>query len=314
MIEQGQNITQYLQDYHEGKIVHGLAVGIRRLDDEIRFKQGQFNIVNGLDNVGKTIFMLWYFLCLSVKHNLKWIIYSGENKSGQLVRQLIQFYTGKRLNQLKISEVFKYEIQIAEWFTFIDNKNFYKSTDLFKIFNESNYNGCLIDPYTGLNRKFTHEGNYEFLNECRSFCNKTNKTLYVNTHVVSEAARKIYGEKHKYAGYNYPPSKSDSEGGQPFGNRTDDFITLHRLLGHPSMKYRTLFFVRKIKDTETGGQVTDINEPLEFDFNGGLGFTLDGQNTLSSTIKDDLELKPLSTNLTFDEEVMEMYKQKDLPF
>lgn len=302
MLEDNKHITKYLEDYHAGKILSGLGVGINRLDIELRFKRGQSNFVNGLDNVGKTIFMLWYFLCLSVKHNLKWTIYSGENKSGQLVRQLIQFYTGKRLNQLTIKEVFRYQMEIEQWFTFVDNKNFYKSTDLFNIFSDIECDGCLIDPYTGLNREFTHAGNYEFLNECRAFANKTNKTIYTNTHVVSEAARKIYGEKHAFAGYPAAPSKSDSEGGQPFGNRADDFITIHRLLGHPTMKYKTLLYVRKVKDTETGGQVTDINEPLEFEFNSGLGFTYDGQNPLTNIIKNEMELGKLEFNNNFDNE------------
>jgi len=303
MIEDKIQITKYLEAYHAGKINAGLATGLARLDEELRFKRGQSNFVNGHDNVGKTVFMLWYFLCLSVRHNLKWVIYSGENKSGQLVRQLIQFHTGKRLNQLTIKEVYRYQTEIEQWFTFIDNKNFYKSSELFKIFKDIECDGCLIDPFTGLNRDFTHAGNYEYLNECRNFANKTNKTIYTNTHIVSEAARKVYNEKHAYAGYTVAPSKSDSEGGQPFGNRADDFITLHRLMGHPTMKYKTLLYVRKVKDTETGGQVTDINSPIELEFNSGLGFTIDGQNILNGTIKSEMELSVLKPNLNFHEPI-----------
>jgi hypothetical protein len=301
-ITKQDSINEYLQDYHAGKISKGLDTGLSKLDDSIRFKDGQLVIINGLDNVGKTIWMLWYFLCLSIKHNLKWCIYSGENKAGQLVRQLIQFKTGKRLKDLQLSEVFRHEIEIKEWFTFVDNSNLYKTKDLFKIYKSGDFNGCLIDPFTGLDREFTHAANYQFLNECRDFCNQTNKTLYVNTHVVSEAARRTYGEGHEYAGYPFPPSKAQSEGGQPFGNRTDDFITIHRLVGHPIKNYITDVYIRKIKDTETGGMVTSIEDPLEFNFNAGLGFTLDGINPLSETKKDDLELSSLETNKDFDNE------------
>ena len=301
MLESQNNINQYLQDYHSGLITKGLDTGLVKLDDAIRFKPNQLTIINGLDNVGKTVWMLWYFLILSVKHNSKWCIYSGENKSGQLVRQLIQFYTGTRLEKMKLSDVFKYEMIISEWFTFVDNKKFYKSTELFELFDKGNYNGCLIDPYTGLNRKYTHEGNYEFLNESRQFCNTTNKSIYVNTHVVSEAARRVYPEGHEFAGYTSPPSKSQSEGGQPFGNRTDDFITIHRLVGHPMKKYTTEIYIRKIKDTETGGDVTPIDAPLDFNFNSGLGFTLDGQNILNNSVINDLDFLPLKNNTNFDD-------------
>jgi hypothetical protein len=202
-----------------------------------------------------------------------------------------------------MQQVFKYELQIGQWFTFVDNENFYKSKDLFKIFSEGDYNGCLIDPFTGMDREYTHAANYDFLNECRSFCNSTNKSVYVNTHVVSEAARRTYPDGSEFANYPFPPSKSQSEGGQPFGNRTDDFITIHRLVGHPVMQYKTLLYIRKIKDTETGGCVSPIDDPLEFDFNAGLGFTVDGQNPLTHTVKDDLAMSQLDNNLDFDNEV-----------
>lgn len=300
MIESNKNIIDYLQDYHNGKIKKGLDTGLIDLDNHIRFKHGQFTIINGLDNVGKTVLILWYFLVLSVRHNVKWCIYSGENKSGQLVRQLIQFYTGTYLNKMTLAEVFKYEEKISEWFTFIDNSKFYKSTELFELFEKGDYDGCLIDPFTGLNRAFTHEGNYDFLNECRQFCNKTNKSVYVNTHVVSSAARKVYADGHAWSGYAYPPSKSDSEGGQPFGNRCDDFITIHRLLGHPEMKFNSMWYTRKVKDTETGGEVNGIDLPILLEFNKGLGFTINGQNPLTNMVQNDLELSKLEPNTDFD--------------
>ena len=297
-----EEINNYLQDYKNGKITKGLDVGSVNIDDFIRFKRGQLTIINGLDNVGKTIWILWYFLTLSVRHDLKWCIYSGENKSGQLVRQLIQFYSGKHLKDLELNEIFKMELIISNWFTFVDNSNFYKSKDLFKIFASKKYDGCLIDPFTGMDREYTHAANYDFLNECRHFCNSTNKSVYVNTHVVSEAARRTFPDGHDYAGYAMPPSKSQSEGGQPFGNRTDDFITIHRLVGHPTRKFITEVHIRKIKDTETGGEVTPIDMPLDFEFNRGLGFVIKGQNVLTHNVFDDLEPAPIEQNNGFDNE------------
>ena len=39
--------------------------------------------------------------------------------------------------------------------------------------------------------------------------------------------------------------------------------------------------VEKIKDKETGGTPT-LDEPLCFDYNGGLGFTIGGNNILKN--------------------------------
>ena len=127
--------------------------------------------------------------------------------------------------------------------------------------------------------------------------------MYVNTHPNTEAARRVYNDMHEFAGYPMPPSRSQSEGGQPFANRPDNFITIHRLLGHPEKQYETQIYIRKVKDTETGGTPNSINEPVIFEFNKGLGFTSEGINVLNQTIKDDLIPNKIEFNEDFDNEV-----------
>jgi hypothetical protein len=39
--------------------------------------------------------------------------------------------------------------------------------------------------------------------------------------------------------------------------------------------------IYKIKDKETGGMPTMLNDPLRFDFNNGLGFTIGGVDCLN---------------------------------
>lgn len=290
MILPKDNITEYLENYHSGKISMGLDIGVIELDDAIRFKPSQLVIINGLDNVGKTAWIMWYFLCLSVKHDLKWCIWSGENESGELVSQLIEFLVGKRISDMEFIEVLTYQKEILKWFTFIDNRIFYTSEQLLKIFEESKCNGALIDPFTGLNRQYTHAANYDFLNETRQFVNRTGITIYVNTHPVSEAARREYPKGSEWEGYQLPPNKSQSEGGQPFANRPDDFITIHRLVGHPVEQYNTQIYVRKVKNIRTGGRVTDIKNPIQCYYNSGLGFTVNGKNPLNQTNTSHLEL------------------------
>jgi hypothetical protein len=43
---------------------------------------------------------------------------------------------------------------------------------------------------------------------------------------------------------------------------------------------QTEVYVYKIKDKETGGKPTNLAEPLRFDYNSGLGFTIGGNNVL----------------------------------
>jgi len=74
--------------------------------------------------------------------------------------------------------------------------------------------------------------------------------------------------------------KSTNEGGKSFLNRCDDLFIVHRLVAHQTMKYETMVSIEKIKDKETGGQLTDLNMPLLFNFNNGLGFTTQGVDNL----------------------------------
>jgi hypothetical protein len=48
------------------------------------------------------------------------------------------------------------------------------------------------------------------------------------------------------------------------------------------MKYVTWVNVEKVKDMDTGGKHTALNDPIMFDFNSGLGFTVNGVDPLKS--------------------------------
>jgi len=280
IISKGSSIS-YLEDYKEGRIKVGLDTG-SPLDDYLRFKRKQLNIILGHDNVGKTYFFEWYMLVLALKHDLKFCIWSGENSSGQILRDMIQMYKGVSFKKLSIQEIRSASAYLEQSFTFIDNKKLYKPEELLKIFSDIDCDACLIDPFTGLDRSMTYEGNYRFLNICRQFCNITGKTIYISTHPNTESGRSgnLYPENHEWKGQLKPPLKDHVEGGKAFLNRCDDMITIHRLIKSPTMKYETMISTEKIKDKDTGGSLTEINQPLLFNFNSGLGFTVQGIDPL----------------------------------
>ena len=122
----------------------------------------------GLDNVGKTNFILWYLTALSKLHNKKWCIWSGENNAGQLKRDIIQMWTGETIKDL--NEYLFYHDEISNYFKFIDNRKLYNHKELLQIFEEEECDGCLIDPYTGINhdrRISQFERNYQICNDVR---------------------------------------------------------------------------------------------------------------------------------------------------
>lgn len=311
MIVHQLEIEEYLKDYKDGKIEKGATIGIKSSDDFIRFNKGSFNMILGHDNVGKTYWRLWYYLVLSVQHNYTWTVWTGENKPGQVVRDLVKALLNKPMEACSKWEVIEASQKIANWFTFVTNKKLHKYKDLLNIFEDQNTTGCIIDPYTGLDRKFGHSDNYEFLNTSREWVNRTNITLDVCTHPATASGRAaaMYPQGHIWEGCLRAPYKADIEGGKPFGNRADDFYIVHRLTDHASMFTKTMVTVNKVKDTELGGKPTVKDEPVFFDYNNGCGFTIDGYNPIfeKEEVKTDINYtqKPLTVNEDFED---------DLPF
>ena len=82
---------QGLDEIRLGKVDTGLGIGIDAFDNHIKWKQGQFNMVNGHDNVGKTDVLLWYFVCMSKLHGKKHLIYSSENLQLFFVLSYLEF-------------------------------------------------------------------------------------------------------------------------------------------------------------------------------------------------------------------------------
>lgn len=323
MILKDGHADKYLKQYMDGLIPMGLDIGSSLMDQHLRFKRGQMNFVLGLDNVGKTFVVLWYFLSLSVRHDLKWCIWSGENKPYIQFRQLMQMLSGKDIKELTEEEREHYKSLINNWFKFIDVNKMYNHRDLIKIFKESDADGFLIDPLTGLNHDRRINGfdrNYIISNEMRKFCNATRKTVYIALHPVTEAARNKYPKGHELEGHVQIPHRSMAEGGQAFANRADDFIVIHRYVQHQHHRYTTLMEVSKVKDTETGGQPTVMGYPIRLDFNYGKGFKIGLDNPLEdwrqSQIKDSM-IKPnekfeSAKDSLIDNSIFE--QEDDLPF
>jgi hypothetical protein len=127
----------------------------------------------------------------------------------------------------------------------------------------------------------SYEGNYNFMNEVRKLVNFTGMTIYINTHPNTESGRggNIYVDG-DWKGNLKAPMKDHIEGGKAFSNRCDDFFVIHRLVKHHTMKYTTWVNVEKVKDIETGGRHTGLNEPVYCEFNSGLGFQVGGVDPL----------------------------------
>lgn len=281
----GQDYDGYLKQVIDNTLPQGLTTGSGLLDEHFLFKIGCFVNINGIDNVGKTKVMLWLEMLAAMYHGWQGILFISENTVGSVMRSLIQFYWGKQLygNYAMSQDEYKIAKDFVEKHFYIikAQEDLFNYKDIINMVKKArvkypNLNYGMIDPYnslkidlTGFSKLNTHEYHYEALSELKAYGQQTSFGWFVNHHAYTQAARAKDGEKK----YPAAPHKADTEGGAKVANKTDDFLTIHRITQHPTDWNITEIHVRKIKETETGGKPTPIDEPVKFEmYKGGTAF------------------------------------------
>ena len=286
-----------LNDIRTGKIKEGLKLGIEEIDTYFRFKKG-FTVILGHANTGKTQTMLYLMYLYTLKHKLKWLMFSSENSPHSLYKKLIEFDTGLPLNLVPEDELRTRLIRISTMFQIIDPSDLYTYKTLLeeakKIKETFDFDGFLIDPYNSLVTDVNaaklgkHEYDYLATTEFRQFCSENDCAIWLNTHAATEALRKTHASTHPYAGHPIPPNASDVEGGGKFVNRSDNMVVIHRMTSHRSEWMYSHIHIKKIKDIDTGGKPTIMDEPIRLrSVKNNVGYEIEGKN-LVQHIKQSL--------------------------
>lgn len=265
---------RWINDFAEGKILAGLDTGSKLLDEYWRYKQN-FTIINGHSNVGKTTFALYLMVNSSVRHGWKWIVYSSENRTASIKMKLMSFAANMDVKDMSYSQRRLAYEWVSEHYLLISNKQVYSYYDLIifgeKLLNKDGFHGYFIDPYNSLRIDMsersglsTHEYHYEASTEFLTFANNHQIAVWLNMHAVTEAQRRKGAD-----GLPIAPFAEDTEGGGKHVNRSDDFLTFHRKVqAQDHIDRRTIeFHIRKIRETETGGQPSPVDEPIRFQMN-----------------------------------------------
>lgn len=289
MIVDINKTLETLNQVRTGEYKEGLKLGVEELDRHFRFKR-QFSVILGHANVGKTQTMLYVMFLYTLRHNVKWLLFSSENQPYQLYKKLLEFDTGLPINKIPEQEMKTRMIKISQNFKVIDSKELFTYKTLLaeakRIKQNYDFDGFLIDPYNSLVTDVTaaklgkHEYDYLATTEMLQFCNEHNCAIWLNTHANTEALRKKHGASHEYAEHPIPPMASDVEGGGKFVNRvTDFFMVIHRYTQHETDWMYSHIHVRKIKDVDSGGMPTFMDDPIRLkSLKNNVGYEIDGKN------------------------------------
>ncbi len=243
MIAQAKKLQEKILDIKYGRVKEGLKIGIPEIDEFLRYKQGNFNLIIGRANVGKTTVIIYLFVLWAIKHNLKFLIWSSENTPQSILRKIIEFKMGVPIQDATDSKIDNAVNWANVHFKIIDVNDLYSYKDLLKESNQIkdawNYDALLVDPYNSLSKDPTlqkltgnsHDYDYQVASEFRLFAKKRNTTIYLNAHGVTSALRNVHHSGHEYEGLPKPLSIGDVEGGGKWGNRADDtiYLSLHRI-------------------------------------------------------------------------------------
>ena len=277
-----------LLDVKYNRIPQGLGLGVEEIDEYLRFKRGAFNICVGHANTGKTTVILYLMTAYAIKHDLKWLVFSSENTDYSIARKIMEFRTNKPIQKLtdeKINEELEW---INDHFKIISVDKIYTARILMEeaksVHSVWKFDGLLIDPYNSLAKDPSvlksvggHEYDYQIASEMRLFAKELDVSIWLNTHAVTEALRKVYEKGHEYEGLPKPPTMADVEGGGKWGNRADDVVTIHRMTQHSTKWNVSEIHVRKVKETESGGKPSPIDSPIALRMEiGNTAFTCAG--------------------------------------
>lgn len=298
MLVNSSNIFKKLLDIKHGRVKEGLKIGVPDIDEYLRYKQGNFNLLIGHANVGKTTVILYLFVIWALKHKKRFLIWSSENTPQSIQRKIVEFKMRKPITKAEDAEI-KDALEWSDtYFKIIDVEELYTYKELLEeakaIKDAWDYDAILIDPYNSLIKDKQlykevggHEYDYQVSTEFRLFAKKNNITLFLNAHGVTEALRRMHPKGHEYEGLPIPLSMASVEGGGKWGNRCDDLICIHRYTSHPTDWVYSNLFILKIKEMETGGRCTPFDEPIKLRMEkNNIGFTFMDKDLLDKQKKE----------------------------
>lgn len=272
----------YLHKWRTNTFEMGKGIDNPVFDNYFLFKESDFVVTNGIDNVGKST-VKWYLAALScLYHGWDWIIWSSENKVGGIVRKLIEFYWCEPIESMADVKYQYAKAWVKEHFTIIKNSeemyNYQEMLDIVSfLMKKKQYKGFMLDPYNALkvdiptkSKQGTYDYHYEAASKLKLFGQTNNLSIYLNMHAGTSAAR-----NKDASGFTKAPQKEDSEMGVMFANKADEFLTIHRNTQSENEFMFTELHVRKVKEIETGGKVTPLNKPIILQAHkGAVGFEM----------------------------------------
>tara|TARA_R110000851_G_scaffold291462_5_gene445841 strand:- start:2757 stop:4619 length:1863 start_codon:yes stop_codon:yes gene_type:complete len=300
-ISSGEDEDEYLEQARKGEIPLGVTLGWSSLDDTFRLKKNTFVFLLGLDNIGKSTLTASFMVASNILHGYKWGVSSPESLVTATRRDLLEAESGKDVDSYN-SKPLAYQALLQNnrksFFIFKNDKH---STidDILKrgkkLYQKHGIDFLLIDPFSFYSGSGNYSEDTEILSKIRVFCQNYCSVIVVD-HPYTGFTRTAKDEQ----GFITMPTKYDAAGGNAKANRTDDFISAHRIINHDDSTVRRTMqiSIQKVKDKKTGGKPNVDGEYTSLIWETRDGFTGywddNGDNPMYKAIKARLGVENIS--------------------
>jgi twinkle protein len=277
------DIWDNVLNYNENG-VKNYSIGLPNADTYFKMELGQWSVVTGIPNSGKSDVMDQICCNLATQFDMRCAMFAPESFP----------YEGhiKRISN-KLNETNCTNEQLNQTKDFIQDHFFWVKIDLenltlkgilnaFKeLVFQKGINVCVIDPWNMLDHSAQRDHSYigRALSEITQFCQQTNTHLFLVAH-----PRKIESENGRYK----KPTLYDISGSADFFNKAYNGLIVYRCIGERT-KFKSdvvKIYVEKVKRKENG-QLGDFDIAPDFT-NGGIYKDIDLETKKFEVITDDL--------------------------
>lgn len=243
---------------YRGDVSKPVGFGFPEMDDLYRVIPGQFHVVTGIPNHGKSNFLDQLMLNLTEMHGWKFVVFSPEHKVEQHIARILEkrsrapFHDGphRRMSEPEMLEALDW---LDQWYVFISTDQDTPTIDWILERAKAaalrhGVNGMVIDPYNEIEASRDYrQSETEFVSQLISKVKRFGLTHDVATWIVVHP-RKL--EKNK-EGDQPPPSLYDLHGSAHWYNKADAGIVVHQDFDTGM----TEIFVRKIRERPICGDI-----------------------------------------------------------
>lgn len=278
-----ENIWQSVLNYNENG-VKNYSVGLPNADNYFKMSFGEWSVVTGIPNSGKSDVMDQICCNLALKYDMRCAMFAPESfpYEGHIKR------IANKLNETNCNNS-----QLNQTKDFIQDHFFWVKIDLENLtlkgilnsFRElvfqKGINVFVIDPWNMLDHSAQRDYSYigRSLSEITQFCQQTNTHLFLVAH-----PRKIESENGTYK----KPTLYDISGSADFFNKAYNGLIVYRCIGQKT-KYESdivKIYIEKVKRKENG-QLGEFDIAPDFR-NGGIYKDVDLETKKFEVIKDNL--------------------------